>query len=92
MKSSQSLALGPVRDYFLAMSTADLIYEKAKALPGKLQSEALDFVEYLSRRRTGKVEAAKWQQLASDTRSLPTAQAISDDDISAEIEAYRASK
>lgn len=74
------------------MSTADLIYEKAKALSGKLQSEALDFVEYLGRRRAAKAEVAKWQQLARDTQSLPAMQRISDDDISAEIAAYRADK
>jgi hypothetical protein len=32
------------------MSAVELICEKAKSLPGGLQSEALGFVEYLSRR------------------------------------------
>ena len=72
------------------MNTADLIYEKAKTLPGHLQSEALGFVEYLDRRRTAKSEAADWQLLARDTQSLPAAQGISEDDIAAEIAAYRA--
>jgi hypothetical protein len=74
------------------MSTVDLIYEKAKTLPGKLQSEALGFVEYLGRRRAAKTEAADWQRLARETQSLPAAQNISDEDIAAEIAAYRAAK
>ena len=74
------------------MSTADLIYEKAKSLPGKLQSEALGFVEYLGRRRAAQSESAEWQRLSRDTQSLPTAQRISDADIAAEIAAYRASQ
>jgi hypothetical protein len=72
------------------MSTVDLIYEKAKTLPGKLQAEALDFLEYLGRRRAAKTEAAEWQRLARDTQSLPAVLRITDDDIAAEIAAYRA--
>lgn len=74
------------------MSTADLIYEKAKTLPGKLQSEALGFLEYLDRRRDAKNEAGEWQCLARETQSLPAVQSISDDDIAAEIAAYRSGK
>jgi hypothetical protein len=74
------------------MSVADLIYEKAKVLPGKLQSEALGFLEYLGRRRDAKNEAAEWQRLARDTQSLAAAQRISDDDIAAEVAAYRSGK
>jgi hypothetical protein len=72
------------------VSTADLIYEKAKMLPGKLQSEALGFVEYLGRRGAAKAEAAEWQRLSRDTQALPAVQKISDNDITAEIAAYRA--
>ncbi len=75
-----------------AMSTVDLIYEKAKTLPGKLQSEALGFVEYLGRRRAAKTEAGEWQRLSRATQALPATQRISDDDIAAEIAAYRAGK
>ncbi|MCU0784221.1 MAG: DUF2281 domain-containing protein [Verrucomicrobia bacterium] len=71
------------------MSTVDLIYEKAKTLPGKLQSEALGFVEYLDRRRAAQTEAAAWQRLLRDTQSL-SARRITDDDIAAEVAAYRA--
>ena len=78
--------------YGLSMSTAELIYEKAKALPGGLQSEALGFVEYLSRRSAAKAEAAEWQQLLRDTQTLQAGPAISDNDIAAEIAAYRSSQ
>jgi hypothetical protein len=74
------------------MSTVDLICEKAKALPGKLQSEALSFVEYLSRRRAAEAEALEWQRLLRDTQTLPASQRVTDDDIAAEIAAYRASR
>ena len=74
------------------MSTVDLIYEKAKTLPGKLQSEALGFVEYLTRRRAAKTEAGDWQALSLATQVLPAAQRITDADIAAEIAAYRAGK
>jgi hypothetical protein len=69
-----------------------LIYEKAKTLPGKLQSEALGFVEYLGRRRAAKAEAADWQRVARDTQALPAVQRLSDAEIAAEIAAYRATK
>jgi hypothetical protein len=77
---------------FSSMSTADLIYEKAKILPDKLQSEALGFVEYLGRRRAAKTEVAKWQHLARETQSLPVVEGVSDDDIVAEVAAYRVGK
>jgi len=87
-------SLRPVDDrlcisYHLSMSTVELIYEKAKSLPGGLQSEALGFVEYLSRRSAANVEAAEWLQLFRDTQTLRAAPSISDDDIAAEIAAYR---
>lgn len=72
------------------MSTAELIYEKTKDLPGRLQSEALSFVEYLSRRRVAQAEADEWQRLMRDTQGLSTSQRLTDDDIAAEIAAYRA--
>jgi hypothetical protein len=72
------------------MSTAELIYEKSKALPGRLQSEALSFVEYLSRRQAAQSEANEWQQLMRATQNLSTSQRITDADIAAEIAAYRA--
>jgi hypothetical protein len=74
------------------MSTVDLIYEKAKTLPGKLQSEALSFVEYLGRRRSAESEAAGWRELLRSTQALSAPQRITDDDIAAELAAYRAGK
>jgi hypothetical protein len=74
------------------MSTAELIYQKAKSLPGGLQSEALGFVEYLSRRADAKSEAAEWQRLLLDTQQAAAAQAISEEDIAAEIAACRAGR
>jgi len=72
------------------MSTAELIYEKAKSLPGQLQSEALGFVEYLSRRPAAQTEAAEWQRLFRRTQTLAAEQSLTDDDIAAQIAAYRA--
>ena len=72
------------------MSTADLIYEKTKTLPDRLQSEALSFVEYLGRRRTADTETGEWQRLLRETQNLSAVQGITDDDIIAEIAAYRA--
>jgi hypothetical protein len=74
------------------VSTVDLIYEKAKTLPGKMQSEALGFVEYLGRRRAAQAEAGEWQRLSRTTQAMPSAQRITDADIAAEIAAYRTGK
>ena len=74
------------------MSTADLIYEKTKTLPDRLQSEALSFVEYLGRRRTAHTETGNWQRLLRETQNLSAVPGITDDDILAEIAAYRAGK
>ena len=40
----------------------------------------------------GEGKAAAWQRLARETRSLPAVQSISNEDIAAEIAAYRAGK
>jgi len=74
------------------MSTAELIYEKAKSLPRNLQAEALGFVEYLGRRRAANAEAAEWQRLLLETQGLSTAQRITEAEILAEIAACRAGK
>ena len=74
------------------MSTAELIYEKAKSLPRDLQAEALGFVEYLSRRRAANTEVAEWQRLLRDTQGLAAAQRITEAEILAEIAACRAGK
>jgi hypothetical protein len=68
---------------------AEMIFEKAKSLPGKLQAEALGFVDYLSRRGEAAKEAAAWKQLATETRALPQVKTISEEDIAAEIAPVR---
>jgi len=71
------------------VSVAEMIFEKAKSLPGKLQAEALGFVDYLSRRGEAAKEAAAWKQLGTETRALPQVKTISEEDIAAEIADYR---
>jgi len=71
------------------LSTADLIYEKAKTLPERLQSEALSFVEYLERRRAPQAEVAQWQRLLRETQNLSAVRQVTDEDIASEIAAYR---
>ena len=47
------------------MSTAELIYEKAKALPGTLQTEALDYVDFLLARQEVKSEEGDWARFSA---------------------------
>lgn len=47
------------------MSTADLIFQKAKVLPDPLQTEALHFVDYLLTRQEAKTEAAVWAKFSA---------------------------
>lgn len=72
------------------MSTAELIFERAQALPGDKQQEALRFVDFLLARRTAEAEAAEWQKLLRQTQALPSARALTDEDITAEVAAVRA--
>jgi hypothetical protein len=74
------------------VSTAEKIFEKTKVLPDRLQSEALSFVEYLGRRRAAGAEAGQWQHLLRETQNLSTVQRVTEDDIAAEIAAYRNGK
>jgi len=46
------------------MSTAELIYEKAKALPDRLQTEALHYVDFLLLRLDAKAEDAEWAEFS----------------------------
>jgi hypothetical protein len=71
------------------MSVAEMIFEKAKSLPGKLQAEALGFVDYLSRRGEAAKEAAAWKQLATETRALPQVKTITEEEIADAIADYR---
>ena len=72
------------------MSTAELIFERASALPGDKQAEALRFVDFLLARRTAEAEAAEWQKLLRQTQALPSARSLTDADIVAEVAAVRA--
>ena len=47
------------------MSTAELIYEKAKGLPAPLQSEALHYLDFLQTLRTSEAEAAEWARFSA---------------------------
>jgi mRNA interferase MazF len=47
------------------MSTAELIYEKAKALPGTLQTEALHYVDFLLSRQEAKTEDGDWARFSA---------------------------
>lgn len=44
------------------MKTADLIYDRAKALPEPIQREVLEFIEYLVQKL--RQEDARWSELS----------------------------
>ncbi len=44
------------------MKTADLIHDRAKALPESIQREVLDFIEYLAQKL--RQEDARWSELS----------------------------
>lgn len=48
------------------MSTAELIFEKSRSLPGELQQEALDFVEFLLARKDEGGEARDWSRFSAE--------------------------
>jgi hypothetical protein len=64
------------------MSTAELIYEKAKALPDRLQTEALHYVDFLLARLDARTEDAEWAQFSTNQleKQYATADAIYDSD------------
>jgi hypothetical protein len=72
------------------MSTAELIFERARALPSEKQAEALRFVDFLLARRDAKAEAAEWRKLLRQTQNLPAVHGLTDTDIAAEVAAVRA--
>ena len=71
------------------MSTAELIFEKARCLPNDQQNEALRFVDFLLARRSAETEAAEWRKLLRETQSAPGISALTDEDIAREISAVR---
>ena len=64
------------------MSTAELIYEKAKTLPGTLQTEALHYVDFLLSRQEAKSEDGDWARFSASQleKQYPSADAIYDTD------------
>jgi hypothetical protein len=64
------------------MSTADLIYEKAKALPGTLQTEALHYVDFLLSRQETKSDDEDWARFSASQleKHYASADAIYDAD------------
>lgn len=55
------------------MNTAELIYQKAKALPEAEAREILDFMEFLESKRRGENETAYLLQEPANARRLLTA-------------------
>jgi hypothetical protein len=47
------------------MSTADMLYEKAKHLPENLQTEALHYVDFLLARRAFEKEDNEWSKFSA---------------------------
>ena len=47
------------------MSTVDLISEKAKALPGTLQTEAMHYGDFLLSRQEAKSEDGDWARFSA---------------------------
>ena len=47
------------------MSTAELIYDRAKSLPEELQREALHYLDYLRQRREAEKEDRVWATLSA---------------------------
>ena len=72
------------------MSTAELIFEKARSLPSDKQSEALRFLDFLLARCSAEAEAVEWRKLLRQTQNTPGVSAITDEDIAREVSAARA--
>jgi hypothetical protein len=70
------------------------VISKLKRLPPERQREVLDFVEALERKgaasTTGSVDEIR--ALFRETQALPQVQTLTDDDVAAEIAAYRAGR
>jgi hypothetical protein len=65
-----------------SMSTVELIFEKSCSLPGELQQEALDFVEFLLARKAEGREARNWSRFSAEQLAgqYAPADAIYDED------------
>lgn len=64
------------------MSKAELIFEKAQALPDALQTEALHYLDFLLTHKQAKAEAAEWARYSAAqlANQYVPADAIYDDD------------
>jgi hypothetical protein len=51
------------------MSTAETIFEKAKALPDNRQMEALNFVNYLISQELAQAESSEWASFSGNQLS-----------------------
>lgn len=49
----------------LRMSTAEILFEKAKNLPENLQAEALHYVDYLLTRRSAEKDDRDWSRFSA---------------------------
>jgi hypothetical protein len=47
------------------MSTAEMLFERAKHLPENLQAEALHYVDFLLTRRAAEEENKEWSQFSA---------------------------
>jgi hypothetical protein len=61
-----NLQAGLLLSMIFAMSTVELIFEKSRSLPGELQQEALDFVEFLLARKDEGKEARDWSRFSAE--------------------------
>ncbi len=73
----------------MPLSTAELIFERARSLSSDKQNEALRFVDFLLARRSAEAEAAEWRRLLRETQSAPGVARLTDDDIAREVAAVR---
>ena len=64
------------------MSTAEMLFEKAKYLPENLQTEALHYVDFLLARRGAEKEGKEWSQFSATelARQYSPQDAIYDDE------------
>ena len=76
---------------------AEQVYQSLKTLPEEKIAEVLDFVEFLKlRAQTASDERRQWaesvQRLFREMQALPQASILTEEEIQAEIEAYRAER
>jgi hypothetical protein len=64
------------------MSTAEMLFEKAKHLPENLQAEALHYIDFLLTRRAAEQEGKEWSKLSTSqlARQYSPEDAIYDDE------------